>query len=194
MLPLRAVNRLLQPGDLFIPDDLLDMTWGQCETFFVDKGYGFVPQNPPFCSILRVCILAAARSAIAGIPLSGRPRVFGRGTCGAVNDGVSETEQHVLRTLSLGSVDAFGHGGAPAVFLARELELCYAILGYVADTGTQHEQLPDTTQQIVISTLEQVRESIPHKRLCQCPDLMRPARERGLIGDDWHTWLKGDSP
>lgn len=187
-VPLTPVNHLLAPGDLLVPDHLLDLTTGQVETFFVGKGYGFVPQHPPYCPELRAALLEAARAVVADIPGAERPCVFGRGTYGAYTAPVTDT---MRRTLAHWQVDAAGTGGVPASFLARELELCYAIVGVVAPLApvVPGDDSLMTAWHTLFRAVQHAGEIVPGTRLCPCPDLMRPTRERGLIGDDWHTWV-----
>lgn len=219
LLPVWATNRLLQPGDILLCTDLLDLTRGRCSTFFVGKGYGFVPQNPPGCPLLHAALLAAARQVVATMPReSRRPRVFGRGTCAAIEgEGWENTppEAEEWWNLARWGADAVGSGGVPACFLARELELCYTPLGYVvaalhghiapdiptiptiptmllfqpAPAPASAGTLHAPVGNLVSEMLEALAAALPAERACACPHIMQPARERNLVGDDWRSWV-----
>ena len=44
-----AISRKVRPGDLVLPDDLLDFTRNRPSTFYEGKGIGFLRQFPVFC-------------------------------------------------------------------------------------------------------------------------------------------------
>jgi 5'-methylthioadenosine phosphorylase len=97
----------------------------------------------------------------------------------------------------------------PEVFLARELELCYAAICYVVNyaegvqdrpyqPGVLFEGLatPQEIQRVkaVEATLaEIVLKLLPElaktPRECPCPWLMERYRQRGDIGEDWRGWF-----
>lgn len=150
-VPLYALNRMAMAGDLMVYEHLLDLTYGEHSTFFVDKGYGFIQQNPPYCPELRTIVLTAARTISANIALHERPRIFGRGTCAAIRPPLPPVETlaeaEYVRTLQIWGADVVTDGVVPTCFLARELELCYAAIGYVvASIATTpsfpHDSLP----------------------------------------------------
>jgi 5'-methylthioadenosine phosphorylase len=184
--PLYAVNRLLTPGDVLIPQDFLDLTQGRVPTFFVGKGYGFVQQHPPYCPYLRSFLIDTAYRALATFPMTKRPRVFRRGTYAGIEaTAIPAYEQHPL---PIWGADAVGQAGIPTSVLARELELCYAMLGMVI--------APESTDEApyglaaLVHQLVQDAPSLPtHERSCVCATAMHAPRTRGLIDEDWHTWV-----
>jgi 5'-methylthioadenosine phosphorylase len=189
VLPLHPINRLLEPGDLLVPDHLLDLTRGHDLTFFVGKGYGFLPQHPPFCPVVRDALITASRQVVASEPLARQPRVFVRGTYGAV--AVAPTpdippDASLQQTCALWGADAVGSGGVPTSFLARELELCYAPLGCVRGEG---DEWPAAALPLLLRVLQATPPLLPPDRSCPCARAMQSVRERGMIGDDWHTWV-----
>jgi 5'-methylthioadenosine phosphorylase len=191
---LYPVNRLLAPGDIFFPSDVIDLTQGQSPTFFVGKGYGFLPQNPPFCPTLRSALFDAAYRVTADMPLQDRPAIFRRGTFAAMEKQTFDTLDADM--FLMWAYDAFGFTGVPTSFLARELELCYAPLGYVVSHKQRDEHSDGlvgnalaTASDILFSLLKIVHSHIPHVHSCSCAKAMQSVRERGLVSDDWHTWL-----
>lgn len=174
-----AVNRLLAPGDIFLPSDVIDLTYGQDYTFFVGKGYGFLPQNPPFCPHLRSTLFQALHNVSANRPLAERPALFRRGTYAAM-----QYDNHTCVDVEAWNIDAVGTAGIPAAFLARELEMCYALVGYVS-IGQQSIN----PQSLVLQAVQHVAHRDKTERSCRCQVAMQAVRERGLVGNDWHSWV-----
>jgi 5'-methylthioadenosine phosphorylase len=126
LAPAAARNRLLESGDLLLPDDLIDRTRLARYTFFAGKGYGFLSQREPFCPALRGALLAAAAERVGNGAGLGARRVFARGVY------LAAQEPERVEGESIWEADIVGGGVAPISFLARELELCYAPLCVVA--------------------------------------------------------------
>lgn len=167
-ISVQAVDGLLNEGDVLIPDDLVDLTQNRRSTFFVNRGYGFIGQNPVWCPDTRTALLAAANETTV--------RVFARGTL-----AVGEPTTTVAEAQEWGA-HALATAGAPTAFLAKELELCYAVVGVV---GSAAGPLGNA---LVAATLKH----LPNERTCACSTTMQGARERGLVGDDWRGWI-GDT-
>jgi 5'-methylthioadenosine phosphorylase len=177
LAPVAARNRLLERGDLLLPDDLIDRTRLARYTFFAGKGYGFLSQREPFCPALRGALLAAAARGA---------RTFARGVYLAAEDTLAAEAE------PLWDADVVGGGVVPASFLARELELCYAPLCVVeaaltpglspAATGEGGE---NRFMNIIADALRQ----LPAERACACATAMQQYRDRGDIGPGWRTWV-----
>lgn len=161
----QPVDRLLETNDILIPDHLVDLTEGRQSTFFVNKGYGFIGQNPVWCPTIREALLNGANDV--------SQRVFSRGTLAV---GESTTS---LETAREWQAHALAVTSAPTAYLAKELELCYAV---VALCGTAAGKLGNA---LIAATIKH----LPEQRTCACTTTMQPTRERGLIGDDWREWL-----
>lgn len=197
LLPLQAVNRLLAPGDLLLPDDLLDLTRQRRYTFFVGKGYGFLPQHPPYCPLLRAALRQAAGQGVASLPAAQQPRIFARGTYAAISSTAASLDEADWRALAGWGADAVGYAGVPASFLSRELELCYAPLGYVMAAAPEPcsrfwYQPPgshDDSSALLRRIVQALAAGLPAERDCLCARAMQPVRARGIVGDDWRTWV-----
>ena len=61
-----AISRKYRPGDLVLPDDLLDFTRNRPSTFYEGKGIGFLRQYPVFCEPLRGALRSAWGSREGG--------------------------------------------------------------------------------------------------------------------------------
>ncbi|MDD2422497.1 MAG: MTAP family purine nucleoside phosphorylase [Heliobacteriaceae bacterium] len=118
-----AINRLLRPRDLVVPDDYLDFSVRKD----VDLGTGRLGiMREPFCRRLRQVLLAAAMT------WPGRGRVFERGNY-VVTDGRHFESRAEVRFFGLAGGDIIGQSVAPEVYLAREIGACYARLELVVN-------------------------------------------------------------
>jgi 5'-methylthioadenosine phosphorylase len=191
----------LAPGDLVVPDDVLDEGRGGPHTFFNGVGWGFIRHNPLFCPNLRGAVL----NALAGAPF----RVHPRGVYVATTGPRLETAAEIRKFRLLGG-DLVGQTLAPEVFLARELELCYAALTYVVNyaegllarpyqPGVLFEGLATAGE---VARVQAVEAAFPELLLrllpalaaagrdCPCPRLLERYRLRGDLGPDWRTWVR----
>lgn len=161
------VSPLLEPGDLVVPHDTIDQTRLRPFTFFVNKGYGFIKLDPPFCPDLMQRLYTAAREA--------SPRAFRRATY-VGTDGPREATPAERRMYRAWGADLLGTGLLPEAYLARELELCYAALTVVGQADLR-------------PLLEAAaRQEYGARTACACGQTMAFARSQGLVGEDWRTW------
>lgn len=116
------------PGDLVLPDQLIDYTSGREATFFDggDRKVAHVDFTHPYSAELRSRCLDAARAT--GIALADG------GVYGAVNGPRLETAAEIDR-LERDGATLVGMTGMPEAALARELELPYAV---IAEIGRAH--------------------------------------------------------
>jgi cyclic dehypoxanthinyl futalosine synthase len=196
-----AINLAMEPGHLAVPDDILDETRGGPYTFFPGRGLGFVRQNPVFCPELRQSVIRALKS--------GPFRSHEKGVYVATSGPRLETPAEIRKFKMLGG-DLVGMTLVPEVFLARELQLCYAALCYVVNfaegikdrpfqPGVLFEGLatPEEVarvQKVEAAMAELVLRLLPElaaaPRECSCSRLMERYRVRGDIGPEWRTWFK----
>jgi len=196
-----SLKEEMAPGDLVAPDDVLDEGRGGPHTFYPGVGWGFIRHHPLFCPELRGAILGA----LAGVPF----RVHDGGIYVATSGPRLETAAEIRKFRLLGG-DLVGQTLAPEVFLARELELCYAALTYVVNyaeglvdrpyqpgvlfdglatpaEAARVQALAAAFPDIFIRILPALSET---RRECPCPRLMERYRLRGDIGEDWRTWVR----
>lgn len=106
------------PGDLVVPDQLVDRTWGR-EQSYVESGALHVPFADPYCARLSET-------------LGRQPGVKTGGTMVVVQgprfSTRAESQHYAAQGWSL--INMTGH---PEAVLARELQLCYAALAVVTD-------------------------------------------------------------
>lgn len=157
-----ARDRLLPQAAVIVPYDVIDLTVGRQATFFVNKGYGFLSQQQVFCPQLREA--AATAQPVEGINL------FTRGTLAVLDDPDAAYDPRWQAQI-------VARHGVPAAYLAKELELCYLPICVVGAA-------PD-----VLPLIERLLDRLPANRTCPCATAMQATRERGLVGDDWRTWV-----
>ncbi len=195
-----AINPRMTPGMLFLPNDIIDFTRGRDSTFFEKKGLGFIRQNPVFCPEIRKVALSIVKKS--KIP------VRNGGVYVCTNGPRLETPAEIRAFRKLGG-DAVGMTLVPEVFLARELEICYFPVCYIANyaegikslrykrgelfEGTLPEGLKMAVErvmnllpEILFSILYRIRED---KRKCPCASAMERYRQEGRVGDNWREWI-----
>jgi len=121
-----AIPAELEPVDLVVPDQIIDYTYGRAHTYFGegDKPVVHVDFTHPFCEALRRTLLEAADgNGIDVVP---------QGTYAAMQGPRFETIAEINR-LERDGATIVGMTGMPEAVLARELELCYAMIAVVAN-------------------------------------------------------------
>jgi 5'-methylthioadenosine phosphorylase len=116
----------LRPGDLLVPDQIIDYTWGRKSTFHEGDGcvVTHVDFTQPYDPVLRQQLIAAASGS--GI------RLAAGGVYAATQGPRLETAAEINR-LERDSADVVGMTGMPEAVLAREIELPYAAINVVAN-------------------------------------------------------------
>ncbi|KYH36157.1 MAG: hypothetical protein AYL28_007070 [Candidatus Bathyarchaeota archaeon B23] len=137
-----STNRLLDPGDVVIPDGFVDYTTKRAQSLTrslrekgVDVDIIMYRLHQPFCPTL-------SRLLIEGAEQVGFRRVFRRGVVGVAEGPRLESPSEIrLRYTNVG-VDVVTMNLVPEVLFAREIGACYATLQLVSNYG---EGLLDTT-------------------------------------------------
>ena len=199
-----AIERTLSIGQFALPDDLIDETKARKYSFFEGTGWGFVRQNPVFCPTLR--------QGLAEVLEEHKLLYRTTGVYVCTEGPRLETPAEVRKFKLLGG-DMVGMTLVPEVFLAKELEMCYASICYITNyaegirdrsfsPGVLFEGLLDQDEKrSVAHALQQFPKIIRSlagslasvTSSCHCDKLMERYRLRGDIGPDWHTWIKQSS-
>lgn len=167
----------IQPGDLVIPDQLIDRTRNRVNTFF---GGGIVVHAPfanPFCPILSKILHEAAQDAEA--------RVHKGGTFLIMEGPLFSTRAESRLYRSWGA-DIIGMTALPEARLAREAEICYAALAFTTDYDSWLERVEPVKVEMVLEQLARnaelarkiirlAAEKIPEKRECECAQALKNA-------------------
>ncbi|MBW7942306.1 MAG: MTAP family purine nucleoside phosphorylase [Candidatus Kuenenia stuttgartiensis] len=195
-----AMNENYKIGEYVLIDDIIDETHGRESTFYKHLGIGFIRQFPVFCPTLRESILHTLKFLGIGIT--------GKGVYVCTQGPRLETPAEI-RKYKLYGGDLVGMTLVPEVFLAKELEMCYASICYVTNyaegiasrpfkAGELFEGLAtDSDREAVRSAvalfpqiIKKIAEnSSQQKMTCQCQSLMERYKRRGDIGPDWHSWV-----
>ena len=204
-----AISRKFLPGDLVLPDDLLDFTRNRPSTFYEGKGIGFLRQFPVFCETLREALRGAWGSREGG--KRGETGRFHSGGTYACTEGPRLETPAEVRFLARAGADLVGMTLCPEAFLARELEICYAPVAYVTNYAEGVRKMPYRPGTLFEGMLppgggaavEAAKNAIPgiaiaaaravagEERDCPCAVSMERYRRRGVIGPDFRRWVKG---
>jgi len=116
----------LQPGDIVLPDQIIDYTWGRKSTMFDGNGtpVTHVDFTEPYDADLRHRILAAGQQLSIEIKVNA--------VYAATQGPRLETAAEINR-LERDGADVVGMTGMPEAILARELGLPYAAINVVAN-------------------------------------------------------------
>ena len=158
------------PGEIVIPDGLFDMTKDRVRTFFGDGFVAHISVADPFCTHLSRTVFEASEEAGAKVHAGGAfitiegPRFSTR------------AESNVYRAWGMSLV---GMTTSPEAFLAREAEMCYAVMAHVTDYDVWHVSEEPVTVEMVIEILNrntQIAQDaiqnlvalLPAERECNC--------------------------
>src|SRR5215467_7476594 len=148
LIAVSAVGSLrehIAPRDLVIPDQLFDRTKSRVNSFFEGGIVVHCPFADPFCSTLSHLLLESAREL-------GDVRVHEGGTYVCMEGPLFSTraESHTYRSWGM---DIIGMTALPEAKLAREAELCYAIVACATDYDSWHELEESVTVELVMANL-----------------------------------------
>ncbi len=121
-----GIDADLLPGQIVIPDQVIDYTTSRTNTFFEEglKEVVHIDFTEPYCNGLRQKIISVCDEQ--GITYKGQ------GTYAATEGPRLETAQEVNR-LERDGCNIIGMTGMPETALARELDICYACIAVVAN-------------------------------------------------------------
>ncbi len=119
-----SFKKEIKPGDLLIPDQLIDRTRSRVSTFFGEGIVAHIPFADPFCPVLSQVLYESAKEAGA--------TVHPKGTF-VVMEGPAFSTRAESRLYRSWGADIIGMTALPEAKLAREAEICYAIIGCVTD-------------------------------------------------------------
>ena len=140
-----SLREQIAPGDMVIPDQLVDQTRGRIATFFSDGLVAHIGVADPFCPELSRMLGGAVNQAGVTVHQGGSfvtiegPRFSTR------------AESNIFRSWGMTII---GMTTSPEAFLAREAEMCYAVMGHVTDYDVWHETEEAVTVEMVLGTLK----------------------------------------
>jgi 5'-methylthioadenosine phosphorylase len=154
----------LKPGELVIPHQIIDYTWGRRSTYFEEDGkpVTHIDFTDPFDEGLRQKILSSATAA--------KVKVAAGAVYACTQGPRLETAAEIVRIERDGG-DVVGMTGMPEAVLAREIGLPYAAINVVANyaagrADSQHGISFDGMQVILDQSMGQVRNILEHLTKC----------------------------
>jgi len=167
----------IKPGDLVIPDQLIDRTRNRANSFFGEGIVVHIPFAEPFCPVLSQIVFEAAKEVGA----SAHPK----GTYVAMEGPAFSTRAESRLYRSWGA-DIIGMTALPEARLAREAEICYAIIAGVTDYDSWQERSQPITVDVILDIQRQNIDTIrriiklavariPEKRDCDCATALKAA-------------------
>ncbi len=188
-----SLKEEFQPNDLLIPDQLIDRTRLRAGTFFGEGIVAHISFGEPFCPPLSRVVYQSARDAGA--------TVHKGGTC-VVMEGPAFSTRAESRLYRSWGADVIGMTALPEAKLAREAEICYAVIACVTDYDCWRRGHDAVTAEMIISRLRQNIDTakqiiklavgkVTEKRDCDCatalstalitsPDVMPEAQKKKL--------------
>jgi 5'-methylthioadenosine phosphorylase len=149
VLSISAVGSLradFAPGDLVVPDQIVDSTHGKRPaTFFDQDVVVHVPFADPYCERLRQEFVSSARTATTAT-------VHDTGTYYCIEGPQFSTRAESTMYRKSGH-DIIGMTAIPEAKLAREAELCYAGLALVTDYDCWYDGHDDVTASAVADVM-----------------------------------------
>ena len=167
----------IKPGDLVIPDQLIDRTRNRANSFFGEGIVVHIPFAEPFCPVLSQIVFEAAREVGAS--------VHPKGTYVAMEGPAFSTRAESRLYRSWGA-DIVGMTALPEAKLAREAEICYSIIAGVTDYDSWQERSQPITVDVILDiqrqNIDTIRKiiklavaRIPEKRHCDCATALKAA-------------------
>jgi 5'-methylthioadenosine phosphorylase len=167
----------IKPGDLVIPDQLIDRTRSRVNSFFGDGIVVHIPFAEPFCPVLSQILYKTAKETGANVHQGG--------TYVAMEGPAFSTRAESRLYRSWGA-DIIGMTALPEAKLAREAEICYASVAGVTDYDSWQEKGEPFTVDTILNILHQNTDTIkkiirlavariPEKRDCDCDSALKAA-------------------
>ena len=180
-----SMKESIRPGDMVIPNQLIDRTVARPSTFFSEGIVGHVSFADPFCPVLGQILFEAGKKSGATVQKDGTY------LCMEGPQFSTRAESKLYRSWG---VDVIGMTNLPEAKLAREAEICYATIAFATDYDCWHEEECDVSIGDVLRILAQsaktaqetIRHAVrklPDERSCVCSTALQYAliTDRALI-------------
>lgn len=170
-----SMKEAIHPLDMVIPDQIFDRTRGRINTFFGGGVVAHISFDEPFCPNLSALLYQAARETGAKVH---------KGGTFVVIEGPSFSTKAESRIYRGWGVEIIGMTVLPEAKLAREAEICYAVLANVTDYDVWHVSEEPVSVEMLIDNLlknaemakkiiKKVVPNIPEVRTCFCPTALK---------------------
>jgi 5'-methylthioadenosine phosphorylase len=176
-----SLREEIRPGQLVVPDQLIDRTFHRQSTFFGNGIVAHVTFAEPFCSMLSAALVRSAQKLAADVHPGGTY------VCMEGPQFSTRAESFLYRQWG---ADVIGMTNLQEAKLAREAEICFATLALATDYDCWHEVHDDVVIGDVLRILNEnvataqrvIAETVPHlpgQRTCACAR----ALEHAIITD-----------
>jgi 5'-methylthioadenosine phosphorylase len=164
-----GINLEYSPGDLAIPEDILDMTKCRHSTFFDAAPVTHIDLSQPYCPELRKALVDSSKET--------SPAKTWTNSILVSTEGPRYETPAEIRMFGLLGGDIVGMTGAPEVFLARELQMCYSTLCFISNRAAGMQEKLSATEVMemgkkmipeIITILQETIRKIPLQRKCAC--------------------------
>jgi 5'-methylthioadenosine phosphorylase len=176
----------LHPGDFLVPDQFIDRTHKRAQSFFGNGVVGHVSLADPVCPDLSMALTRAGQEAGARI------RQGGVYLCIEGPQFSTRAESALYRSWN---VDVISMTAMQEARLAREAELCYAVMALVTDYDCWHQEAREVDIASVLRILNENVAVAQHTvaklapiladkpRACACPHALKDAiiTDRAMI-------------
>ncbi len=165
------------PGHIVVPDQIFDNTKERKRTFFGEGLVAHTGVADPFCPELSSHLVHAVEQTGA--------RVHAGGSLITV-EGPRFSTKAELNVFRSWNMSIIGMTTSPEAFLAREAEICYAVMAHVTDYDVWHVTEAPVSVDMVIKVLNQnttiaqqairfLLGELPVERSCDCTQAMATA-------------------
>lgn len=172
-----SLKERIKPLDFVIPNQIIDRTKSRVSTFFGDGIAAHIAFADPFCSRLHELILVAAQKL--NIPMHTNETLI----CMEGPAFSTRAESHLYRSWNAGVINM---STLPEAKLAREAEMCYAVICMSTDYDCWKEDEEHVTVDMVVNNLNKnasnakalIKELIPlltKERDCGCKEAIKYA-------------------
>jgi 5'-methylthioadenosine phosphorylase len=184
-----SLREHLHPGEVVIPDQVFDFTKKRECTFFGNGLVAHIGVADPFCPRL---------SALIGDTVEEAGGTVHRGGRFITIEGPRFSTKGESQTYRAWGMDIIGMTTSPEAFLAREAEMCYAVMAHVTDYDVWHESEDPVNVEALLATLVAnaalaqnairglVAKLVAAERDCECGSTLATAfiTQQGLIPED----------
>ena len=169
----------LAPGNIVIPDGLFDITRKRINTFFNNGMVAHIGVANPFCLELSKTLAKSVQDTGVTVHEGGDFITI---------EGPRFSTRSESNTFRKWGMSIIGMTTSPEAFLAREAEICYAVMAHVTDYDVWHISEIPVSVEIVIRTLTQnastaqdalrnIAHDLPSNQVlnCDCSDALADA-------------------
>jgi 5'-methylthioadenosine phosphorylase len=166
-----------EPGEIVIPDQVFDHTKDRERSFFGDGFVAHISVAEPLCPDFSSLVGKAVTDAGGSVHLGGAFITI---------EGPRFSTRIESNTFRAWGMSIIGMTTSPEAFLAREAEMCYAVMAHVTDYDVWHISEKPVTVEMVIRTLysnttlaqqaiKNLVAELPQEQLCECGHALRDA-------------------